>query len=51
MDLTTPEDQGEFNSRPIILQLGTGSRAGPSNADYQPICTVVTMSLIHIGVD
>ena len=35
LDLTTQNDQGEFNSRPLILQLGTGSGAGPSNADYQ----------------
>ena len=35
LDITTQEDQGEFNSLLIICQLGTGSGAGPSNSDYQ----------------
>ena len=33
LDLATQEDQGEFNSHPIIHQLGTGSATGSSNTD------------------
>ena len=52
LDLTTWEDQGEFNSRPIIFQLGTGSRAGSSNAEYQPIyCSDKVINPYRIGLD
>ena len=52
MDLNTQENQGEFNSCPIIFQLGTGSRAGPSNADSQPMyCSDQVLKPYRIGLD
>ena len=52
MDLTTREDQGEFNSRPIIFQPGTGFRAGPSKNDYQPMyCSYKVLNPYRVGLD
>ena len=34
LDLTIQEDQGEFNSRPMIPQSSAGSRIEPSNIDF-----------------
>ena len=51
-DLTIQEDQGEFNPYPIILQLGTGSRAGSSNADYQSMyCSDKVLNSYRVGLD
>ena len=52
MDLTAQEDQGGFNSCPIILQLGTGSGAGPSNADNQYMyCSGKVLNSYRVGLD
>ena len=52
MDLNTQKNQGEFNSHPIIFQLGTGSRAGPSNPDYQPMyCSDKVLNPYRVGLD
>ena len=52
MDLSTQKDQGEFNSCPIITQLGAGFRAGPSNADYQSVhCRDKVLNPYRVGLN
>ena len=51
-DLTSQEDHREFNSHLIISQLGTGSRAGPNNADYQSMyCSDKVLNPYRVGLD
>ena len=50
--LHAQKDKGEFNSHPIILQLGTGSEAEPSNTDNQYMyCSDKVLNSYRVGLD
>ena len=52
MDLNTQEGQREFNSLPMISQLGTRSRVEPSNVDYQHVyCSGKVLNPYRVGLD
>ena len=52
MDLTAQEDQGEFNSCPLITQLGAGSKAGSSKTDYpSAYCRDKVLNPYRVGLD
>ena len=52
MDLKTQGAQGEFSSCLMTSQLGTWSRAEPSNVDYQPMyCSDKVLNPYRVGLD
>ena len=50
LDLTTQEDQGEFNSCPIIYQPGARSRTGPADCQFM-YCSDTVLNPYRFGLD